>query len=202
MTPDEIVYWSRNEHKITEFFKENRIDFIKETRRTKLVSDLPTTLTAEVFRRGVPFSKVGYHDLLSEYSETSQAEAFLCEIGCDLKPTELLHCIKSKYIANETAFTPQQIKWLAREQNKRELGDFLTFDRPHYFPILGQSGTIAGFCKIEWDESRSFADNPKNRWKCRFISLNDEKNAFNEYWRKRAIIKGNSHLVLLRETSG
>ncbi len=198
LTADQVLYWSRNPDLLEELLtKIGRIQFLKEERKTKILPLLEGVKTRDIFSRGGPFRGRGYHSnrvsLQEEYQATPMVEAFVCTIGAPLTPGEMQTCIAKDYILKETLWTPQQIRWVAKEQNKKGLGDLLVFNRTNYFPMQDKKGKIV-FCALQWNEELSFSDNPKNKWNFYFRAQADDYET-----QKREFLGEGSQVVLLRE---
>lgn len=201
LSADHVLYWSRNADLLEDLLaKIGKIEFLKEGRKTKILPELGVAQSEKVFSRGRPFrscsfgsSRVSLH---TEYGATPPVEAFSCTIGCWLTPAELRKCIAKDYILNESVWTPQQIKWMALEQNQKDLGDFLVFDRPNYFPIKNEKGKIV-FCGLMWNDNFSFSRNPKNKWD--YFYRDDEDDYQTQ---KHKYLSQGGQLILPREFSG
>ena len=187
LSPSERLYWSRQEKELKALLTKGKIDFLPESiGKQKMVPALGVSKRNTL--GGGPFLPYYYADSLADaYPATEPMEAFACELACDLFGKEVTRLIRSKFILKESLFTPEQVRWIAKEQNKDGLGKLLDFEKVNYFPILGKNNKIL-YLSLFWKRNmRSFKTPQENKWDI-FISSRDDRS-----------LKSEGLLFLLRE---
>jgi hypothetical protein len=170
LSPDEILYWSRNSDAFKNLFEKKEIDFLPENRKIQRIPPIASPLPVKkIFGMNrPPFNHHLYPDdycqIKPVYDATLEVEAFGCDLICSLTVDEIVKIVEDKYVLSEALFTPDQIRALAQEQNKKGMGGILNFEGINYFPFRELDDQI-GLISIGWSDYNCHADVPKNRWK-------------------------------------